>query len=57
MSDNWRTSSYTGGRGDCVEVADTPESVKVRDTRNRDLGHLAFPTDQWVALLTTLKGS
>ncbi|PSL00105.1 uncharacterized protein DUF397 [Murinocardiopsis flavida] len=55
MPENWRTSSYSGGRGDCVEVADTPTSVKIRDTRNRDLGYLTFPAEQWAALLTSLK--
>ncbi|WP_432034008.1 DUF397 domain-containing protein [Streptomyces antibioticus] len=31
----WRKSSYSGDQGgDCVEVADTPTAVAVRDSKN-----------------------
>ena len=50
----FRKSSYSTGRGqDCVEVADTPRASAVRDTQNRDLGHLMFPAAEWAALLST----
>ncbi|MFJ4487155.1 DUF397 domain-containing protein [Streptomyces longwoodensis] len=33
----WRKSSYSGNTGgDCVEVADTPTHVAVRDSKNPD---------------------
>ena len=32
----WRTSSYTNGGGECVEVADLPDGGRlVRDTKDR----------------------
>lgn len=48
----FRKSSYSSGRGqDCVEVADAPGASAVRDTQNRDKGHLSFPSAEWRALL------
>ncbi|WP_017598010.1 DUF397 domain-containing protein [Nocardiopsis lucentensis] len=55
MTENWHKSSYSGGSGDCVEVCEAPDVVKVRDTQNRSLGYLSFPGDQWAALLHGLR--
>lgn len=53
---NWRKSSYSGNQGgDCVEVADTDTHVLVRDTQNRSLGQLSFPSSAWRALLSSLR--
>ncbi|WP_433698776.1 DUF397 domain-containing protein [Nocardiopsis sp. CA-288880] len=50
----FRKSSYSGGQTqDCVEVADLPVGAAVRDTQNRNLGHLTFGTAEWAALLST----
>ncbi|HIY40525.1 MAG TPA: DUF397 domain-containing protein [Candidatus Nocardiopsis merdipullorum] len=50
---NFRKSSYSTGRGqDCVEVADLPGSSAVRDTQNREAGHLMFPSAEWAAALS-----
>lgn len=39
----WHTSTYSGNQGgQCVEVAETPEAVYVRDTQNREDGALTF---------------
>ena len=46
----WLTSSYSAGGGNCVEVAEGKETL-VRDTQNRDLGHLVVPATEWTALL------
>lgn len=48
---NWHTSSYSAGGGNCVEVAEGPEQVSVRDSQNRDLGVLDFVPNAWGALL------
>ncbi|MEU3230994.1 DUF397 domain-containing protein [Nocardiopsis alba] len=53
MNQQWHKSSYSGGTNNCVEVRETPTVVHMRDTQNRDLGHLSFPTEEWTALLTT----
>ncbi|MFV2195358.1 DUF397 domain-containing protein [Nocardiopsis sp. LOL_012] len=51
----WHKSSYSDGRGgECVEVAEGKVTA-VRDTRNRDLGHLDIPAREWSALLTALR--
>ncbi len=57
MSDReWRKSSYSSGvNNDCVEVSEGRTETRVRDTRNRGLGHLAFTTPEWTGLLTALK--
>ncbi|MFE9246432.1 DUF397 domain-containing protein [Nocardiopsis sp. NPDC006938] len=47
----FRKSSYSANASDCVEVADLPGEHLVRDTQNRDAGHLEFPTAEWTALL------
>lgn len=46
----WRTSSYTGETGNCVEVASLPDGDWwVRDTKNRAGPTLQVPADQWAA--------
>ncbi|MFD3714923.1 DUF397 domain-containing protein [Streptomyces sp. NPDC058677] len=33
----WRKSSYSGGeQGQCVEVAETPSAIHIRDTKDPD---------------------
>ncbi|WP_433698778.1 DUF397 domain-containing protein [Nocardiopsis sp. CA-288880] len=50
----FRKSSYSGATTqNCVEVADLPGAAAVRDTQNRDLGHLTFGAAEWEALLRT----
>ncbi|MGC0400548.1 hypothetical protein RKD27_003192 [Streptomyces sp. SAI-126] len=49
----WRKSSYSGtGGGDCVEVATTPGTVHVRDSKDRSGLVLGFSTAQWMAFTT-----
>lgn len=44
----WRKSSYsTGGDQNCVEVAPCPELVAIRDTKNRNVGHVTVPRTAW----------
>jgi hypothetical protein len=53
----WRVATYTGGNGNCVEVADAASVVVVRDTKDRDGGALSFPADAWRAFADGLKRS
>ncbi|MDA2807575.1 DUF397 domain-containing protein [Nocardiopsis sp. LSu2-4] len=47
----WQKSSYSGANTNaCVEVARGARTL-VRDTQNRPLGHLAFPSSEWQAFL------
>jgi hypothetical protein len=44
----WRTSSYSGQNGDCVEVADNiPSLVVVRDSKDRDGLLLLIDPEEW----------
>ncbi|WP_020116261.1 DUF397 domain-containing protein [Streptomyces canus] len=54
---HWRSSSYSNGDGgNCVEVADTPDLVPVRDSKlGADSPVLRFPTDTWTHFLGLLK--
>ncbi|WP_150249354.1 DUF397 domain-containing protein [Nocardiopsis deserti] len=47
---HWRKSSYSGGSGSCVEVAEG-QSVLVRDTQNRERGHIDYTPGAWTAFL------
>jgi hypothetical protein len=44
----WRTSTHSDANGgNCVEVADTPRTVLVRDTKDRDGVTLTISADAW----------
>jgi Domain of unknown function (DUF397) len=43
----WRVSTYTGGNGNCVEVAAAARTVVVRDTKDRGGVVLAVSADAW----------
>ncbi|MET9782395.1 DUF397 domain-containing protein [Nocardiopsis alba] len=49
----WHKSSYSGARGDCVEVSEGA-TTHIRDTQNRALAELNLPAHEWSAFLTTL---
>lgn len=52
MTSDWAKSSYSkGGADNCVECRSGDGAVDVRDTQNRALGHLSFPSSEWTALL------
>ena len=50
----WRTSSYTGSSGNCVEVALATGTVLVRDTKDREGPVLAIPSTAWRAFLADI---
>jgi hypothetical protein len=52
---HFRKSSYSSAKGqNCVEVADAPGASAIRDTQNRQAGHLLFPSTEWAALLRSV---
>lgn len=54
--ESWRKSSYSGNaRQDCVEFRLDKERAQVRDTKNRDLGHLEFAPQAWASFVAELK--
>ncbi|MGI5138147.1 MULTISPECIES: DUF397 domain-containing protein [unclassified Streptomyces] len=57
MFDNltWRTSSYSGGNGACVEVAKTGDGAHFRDTKDRPRGAAFVAPAAWGAFLGAVK--
>ncbi|MFJ4683006.1 DUF397 domain-containing protein [Streptomyces sp. NPDC088789] len=48
----WFKSSYSENEfSDCVEVALTPETIHVRDSKHTDGARLTVTPDQWTAFL------
>jgi hypothetical protein len=53
---DWRTSSYSGTGGNCVQVAaNLPGLVAVRDSKNPSDGALAFSPGAWAEFLTGIR--
>jgi predicted secreted Zn-dependent protease len=51
----WRRSSYTGANGNCVEVAQLPAVVAVRDSKDPDGPRLACSPQEWRAFVAGVK--
>jgi hypothetical protein len=52
----WRTSTYSGGNGSCVEVASNlPGVVYVRDSKDRLGPALAFSNQTWSDFIQQIK--
>ncbi|GAA1071865.1 DUF397 domain-containing protein [Nocardiopsis exhalans] len=54
MSNGWHKSSYSDSGSQCVEVREHESGADVRDTVNREAGHLSFPAAEWRALVEGL---
>ncbi|GAB3559302.1 hypothetical protein J2S53_002551 [Actinopolyspora lacussalsi] len=52
----WRKSSRSSGNGGaCVEVGFTPDTIGVRDTKDRDGGTLAVNSTAWTSFVDAIK--
>jgi hypothetical protein len=52
----WRKSSYSGGEsGQCVEIAQAPGLVGIRDSKTPAAGHLTVDRAAFAALVTRVK--
>ncbi|MEU7831054.1 DUF397 domain-containing protein [Nonomuraea sp. NPDC049129] len=47
----WRTSSFSGSNGQCVQVTFVPDHVAVRDSKDPQGPALIFTLDEWAAFL------
>lgn len=52
---HFRKSSYSTTAQECVEVAEYLHGAAVRDTQNKENGHLEYPAEGWVALISSLR--
>ncbi|WP_406439806.1 DUF397 domain-containing protein [Streptomyces sp. NBC_00631] len=59
VPDRWHKSSYSSfGDGDsCVEIADSPTRISIRDSKDPTAGALAFPPAAFTRFLDALKGN
>ncbi|MFJ2393132.1 DUF397 domain-containing protein [Streptomyces sp. NPDC087843] len=54
----WYKSSYSTNDGpECVEVAVTPRTIHIRDSKNTQGPRLDFTPDHWTAFVTFAAGS
>ncbi|MCX4750443.1 DUF397 domain-containing protein [Kitasatospora sp. NBC_01287] len=52
---NWRTSSYSSGNGQCVEVASAVGAVATRDSKDPNGPALTFPAVEWLGFIKMVK--
>jgi hypothetical protein len=53
----WRKSSYSNPSGNCIETAEVPEGIAVRDSKDPDGPHLAFTPEAWQAFVRDLQAA
>ncbi|MFV2195248.1 DUF397 domain-containing protein [Nocardiopsis sp. LOL_012] len=53
-SDGFRKPRRSNSQGACVECRPAPAPA-IRDTRNRDAGHLPFPVREWAGFLASAR--
>ncbi|MDT7839201.1 DUF397 domain-containing protein [Streptomyces justiciae] len=53
---HWSKSSYSDGEGECLEVASTPTTIHLRDSKSPDphAPHLHLTPTTWTAFLKML---
>ena len=51
----WRKSSRSTDKANCVEVGLGGSAVGVRDTKDRDGGTLTFSSEQWANFVQSLQ--
>ena len=51
----WRKSTYSGGNGSCVEIADLGTAAAVRDSKDRNGPKLIFAAGDWRTFVDSIK--
>lgn len=52
---HFRKSTYSTGNDDCVEGAVINTVVVIRDTKDRDSGHVPASSDAWASFTTAIR--
>ncbi|MEV5968548.1 DUF397 domain-containing protein [Streptomyces sp. NPDC051921] len=53
----WFKSTYSSGEGgECIEVATTPTTIHIRDSKNPDGPRLAVAPSAWAAFVGVASG-
>ncbi|MEU5197274.1 DUF397 domain-containing protein [Streptomyces scabiei] len=52
---DWFKSSYSGDNNSCVECANVPSIVPVRDSKRPNGPALVFQRESWTSFLTLVK--
>jgi len=55
MDQTWRTSSFSGNQGNCVEARFDGEMVHLRDTKDRSKPEHVFTIAEWKAFVAGVK--
>ena len=50
----WFKSSYSDGEGECMEIALTPHTIHIRDSKSPKARTLTVTSTSWTAFLRTL---
>lgn len=51
----WRKSTRSGAAGHCVEIAEVPAAVLVRDSKDADGPVLSFDTTGWAGFVAGVR--
>lgn len=49
---HWRKSTYSGDASNCVEIAATPTTIHIRDSKNTDGPHLSVMSSAWMPFIS-----
>ncbi|WP_063776250.1 DUF397 domain-containing protein [Streptomyces sp. WM6386] len=51
---HWSKSSYSDGEGECLEIALTPTTIHIRDSKSPTTPTVQVTPTTWTAFLNTL---
>lgn len=48
----WHKSTYSAEAANCIEIATTPTTIRIRDSKHPTGPHLTFPPSAWTDFLS-----